>query len=319
MKQLYLFTFMCFIAITANSQNTAKNHSTNYYQESLNEKEDFLSKVKSVFRSKKNTKEPERDSNPVLVKNDPNRTIKRVPKQRFEKEDDEVMAQEKAAAMKQKSTVAVKSVENETSGLDKNSNTVKKKKSVAQFWNELVNGKDYIPQKNYNKIRKSPVTIAQAPSADHVVSRKAPEKDNKYIQSASARRNAHKAENNKRSENNVAVTGTKPAEKLPEPVIVDNTIRNEIKPLSLTQTSNGTAAYFFTGDAFGKFYVVTNIASKGSVIKITNPQNGKSLLAEVVDHLPAIDSKRGILLKISDNAKMPLGQKNNSFAVRVNY
>lgn len=320
MKQLYLIALMCFISFLANAQNAGNKSTTTYYQKSLNEKEDFLSKVKSVFKSKKNTKEPERSSDPVLVKNDPNRTIKRVSKQHYRKPDQEVMPDEKVV-LKEKALAMAKPVKNETPVTDKNNNQVKNKKSLGEFWSQLVNGKDYVPQKNYNKIKRPAVAARQMPAAENnIVNTKAAERHDQYTQPV--KRNAYKTENGKKSENNVSavkLTAVKPAEKSQEPAIADNTIRNEIKPLSLTQTSNGTASYFFTGDVLGKFYVVTNLASKGSVIKITNPQNGKSLLAEVVDYLPAIDSKRGILLKISDNAKMPLGQKNNSFAVRVNY
>lgn len=99
----------------------------------------------------------------------------------------------------------------------------------------------------------------------------------------------------------------------------DPVVRNEIKTLNLSKSSSGRAAYFFGGPSGGKFYVATNLASKGQVVKVVNPENGKFVMAEVISPLPSSDAAKGILLKLSDNAKLPLGQKNSSFNVKVNY
>lgn len=99
----------------------------------------------------------------------------------------------------------------------------------------------------------------------------------------------------------------------------DPIVRNEIKHLSLNNSQSGRASFFFSGPSGGKFYVATNLASKGQIIKVVNPDNGKFVLAEVLSSLPSTDVAKGILLKLSDNAKMPLGQKNSSFNVKVNY
>lgn len=107
-------------------------------------------------------------------------------------------------------------------------------------------------------------------------------------------------------------------EKLTE-VKVDPVLRNEIQSLSLNKSTSGRAAFFFGGPSGGKFYVATNVASRGQVVKVVNPENGKFVMAEVISALPSSDAAKGILLKLSDNAKLPLGQKNSSFAVKVNY
>ena len=104
-----------------------------------------------------------------------------------------------------------------------------------------------------------------------------------------------------------------------ETPVVDPVVRNEIKSLNLSRSSSGRASYFFGGPSGGKFYVATNLASKGQVVKVVNPENGKFVMAEVISSLPSSDAAKGILLKLSDNAKLPLGQRNGSFNVKVNY
>ena len=99
----------------------------------------------------------------------------------------------------------------------------------------------------------------------------------------------------------------------------DPVVRNEMRALNFSQTRSGKAAYFFGGPSGGKFYVATNLAPRGTVIKVTNPENGKSVICEVMAPLSASDAAKGLLLKLSDNARLPLGQRNNQFAVRVNY
>lgn len=93
----------------------------------------------------------------------------------------------------------------------------------------------------------------------------------------------------------------------------------EARNLEFKQAQNGKAAWFFSGPIGGKFYVVTNLVPKGQLVKIVNTQNGKSLIAEVIGNLPGNDLTKGLILKISDNAKLPLGQKNQVFSVKIMY
>jgi hypothetical protein len=107
---------------------------------------------------------------------------------------------------------------------------------------------------------------------------------------------------------------TTPVE-LPE----DKTVRNEIKPLSLLNAKQGKCAFYFSGPASRYFYAFTNLAGKGEIIKVINLANGKFVMAEVIGELPNSDSAKGLLIKLGDNAKMPLGQNHNTFQVKVNY
>lgn len=104
------------------------------------------------------------------------------------------------------------------------------------------------------------------------------------------------------------------AKSVEEPVVM-----KEKEPLIFTNVVTGKASVFFAGPSEGKFYVLTNIALPGQMIKITNIENGASILAEVLDKIPPTDLSKGLTFKLSDNVKIPLKQKNNSFQVLVNY
>jgi hypothetical protein len=114
---------------------------------------------------------------------------------------------------------------------------------------------------------------------------------------------------------------TKPVDvvKVEENKEFDPTVRNEIKTIALNNSKIGRASYFFSGPNGAKFYVATNLAPIGQIIKVINPDNGKYVMAEVMTTLPNADISKGLILKLSDNAKMPLGQKGSSFSVKVNY
>lgn len=298
------------------------------YLQSTEVKEDFWSKFKRKFHRKKN-KSVVRTDEPVLVANDPNRTVRRVSKSTFkpEKEQREI-------------------------DLVENKDEQKKDKTFSQRWNTLVNGKNYVPQKNYNRrkrnqykepivLEKNKKTINQTANPQQLnATKNTPTKNTK---GTSINRNTSTASTGTPNKT-IAPTRSNPLQSNSKKNVIpkinpaqntksidtisstpissevkDIAIRNEIQPLSLTQSASGTAAYFFSGVRSGKFYVVTNLANKGKVVKVTNMQNGKSLMAEVMDALPSNDVRRGVLIKISDNAKLPLGQNNNSFTVKVNY
>lgn len=104
-----------------------------------------------------------------------------------------------------------------------------------------------------------------------------------------------------------------------EEVTVPKAIHSVTRNLNLTNSKSGKCSYFFSGPMTGQFYAFTNLAIKGDIVKVTNLQNNRSVMAEVIGVLPNSDLTKGLLIKLSDNAKLPLGQKNNSFNVKVNY
>ena len=96
-------------------------------------------------------------------------------------------------------------------------------------------------------------------------------------------------------------------------------IKKEIESTELKKIKEGNASLFYAGNRNGKFYVVTNIAAKGATIKVTNTKNGKNIMAEVIGGLSNEDINKGILIRISDNSKLPLVVTNKIFYVKVNY
>lgn len=321
---LIIIYILCSVPFTITAQQIEST--TNAYTESLDKREDFWSKVKYFFRPRYKEKPTKpkakvalpQASSPVLVSNDPN--MSQGSRRQYER--------------------GIKKLhrENESLNVEQNiSQKPKEKKSFKQIVNQLLNGKDYIPEKSYGKknnveakalVKNEQTKVlpnnrqinktVTTPIYENTIT-ETKKSETKLVIPTQADRN-----NIKTIEKNVATNKTTPEQKpLPNKIIaeteVDNTIRNEIKPLSLNRTTQGSAGYFYSGMNVGKFYVVTNLANKGEVIKITNTANGKSLMAEVLDILPSADIRKGLLLKISDNAKMPLGQQASIFTVKVNY
>lgn len=128
----------------------------------------------------------------------------------------------------------------------------------------------------------------------------------------------------KTSPNNSDVNTKEKIENKPNELI-DNTqdkplfLENKLQRLTLLKSMKGRSAFFYSGNAGAKFYSFTNLSGKGSVIKVTNLENGRYILAEVVGPLPETDRKRGYIIKLSNNSKLILGSTRKSFSVKVNY
>lgn len=69
----------------------------------------------------------------------------------------------------------------------------------------------------------------------------------------------------------------------------------------------------------GKYYCFHNIADAGTIIKITNPANGKSVYAKVLDVIPDISQNQGINIRISNAAADELGVSGDSFGCKLSY
>ena len=83
----------------------------------------------------------------------------------------------------------------------------------------------------------------------------------------------------------------------------------------------GTAGVFKSTSGFTdkKYYCLHNKAATGSVIKITNPANGKFVYAKVLDLVPDIKQNNGMLIIISNAAAQELGVAENNFTCLLNY
>ena len=77
----------------------------------------------------------------------------------------------------------------------------------------------------------------------------------------------------------------------------------------------GTAAVFKSTSGWedGKYYCLHNSATPGTIVKITNPSNGKSVYAKVLDVMPDIKQNSGVVIRVSNAAAAELGQADNKF------
>ena len=106
-----------------------------------------------------------------------------------------------------------------------------------------------------------------------------------------------------------------PTEKKEDPLYV----QNKLMKLTLLKSLKGRVSFFYSGTAGAKFYVFTNLAGKGGIIKLTNLNNKKYILAQVIGPLPEVDRKRGYVVKLSDNSRRVLNVNSKSFSAKVNY
>lgn len=95
---------------------------------------------------------------------------------------------------------------------------------------------------------------------------------------------------------------------------------DQAKNRSLVSES-GAAATFKTTSGWqdGKYYCFHNTALPGTIIKVTNNANGKSIYAKVLDAIPDIKQNTGLLLRISNSAADELGVGENKFDCSTTY
>jgi len=83
----------------------------------------------------------------------------------------------------------------------------------------------------------------------------------------------------------------------------------------------GIAALFKTTSGWqdGKYYCFYNTAEPGTILKVTNNANGKSIYAKVLDAIPDIKQNTGLLLRISNSAAEELGVSDIKFDCSITY
>jgi len=125
-----------------------------------------------------------------------------------------------------------------------------------------------------------------------------------------------------------------PVEKAKEKAVTDPKMTAKdfnggaFKNLFTSQNSNGavvneegTAAAFKSTSGWndGKYYCLHNTALPGTIIKITNKANGKSVYAKVLDVIPDIKQNAGLVIRLSNAASGELGAAENNFNCSLNY
>jgi len=84
---------------------------------------------------------------------------------------------------------------------------------------------------------------------------------------------------------------------------------------------NGLAGIFKTTSGWqdGKYYCFHNTTLPGTIIKITNNANGKSIYAKVLDAIPDIKQNSGLLLRVSNSAAEELSAGDSKFDCTITY
>lgn len=98
-----------------------------------------------------------------------------------------------------------------------------------------------------------------------------------------------------------------------------NLYGDQTKSRSL-ENETGIAATFKTTSGWqdGKYYCFHNAAEPGTILKVTNTANGKSIYAKVLDAIPDIKQNTGLLLRISNSAADELGA-GDKFDCNISY
>ncbi len=86
-------------------------------------------------------------------------------------------------------------------------------------------------------------------------------------------------------------------------------------------TESGLSGVFKSTSGWkdGKYYCFNNNAPAGTILKITNNTNGKSVYAKVLDIIPDIAQNEGLVLHISNAAAEELGVITTRFDCSINY
>lgn len=92
------------------------------------------------------------------------------------------------------------------------------------------------------------------------------------------------------------------------------------KSTDLTETTGDAGVFKSTsGWSDSKYYCLHSSSSPGTIIKVTNPANGKFIFAKVLDNIPDIKQNEGLLIVISNAAADALGATEANFACSISY
>jgi LysM repeat protein len=101
---------------------------------------------------------------------------------------------------------------------------------------------------------------------------------------------------------------------------------NDFEQIYEQQTSNSKKitsekgpGTWFKSNAVGKYYALHNTAPRGTIIKVTNPLNGKYVYAKVLDVIPQMKANAGLIIKLSDGAMQALGSNETRFYCELSY
>jgi LysM repeat protein len=96
----------------------------------------------------------------------------------------------------------------------------------------------------------------------------------------------------------------------------------QVKTSPLTKEQTLTSSIFKTTSGWqdGKYYLLINGVEPGTIVKITNPSNSKTIFAKVLYAMDKIRENQGVDIRISDAAASSLAvSETDKFILKVNY
>jgi len=121
---------------------------------------------------------------------------------------------------------------------------------------------------------------------------------------------------------------TEPVVKQPETIKDDgtgyfkNNFYQQVKTSPLTKEQTLTSSIFKTTSGWqdAKYYLLINGVEPGTIVKITNPSNSKTIFAKVLYAMDKIRENQGVDVRISDAAASTLAvSETDKFILKVNY
>ena len=101
-----------------------------------------------------------------------------------------------------------------------------------------------------------------------------------------------------------------------------NSFYQQVKTSPITKDQTVTSSIFKTisGWQDGKYYLLINGVEPGTIVKITNPSNSKTIFAKVLYAMDKIRVNQGVDMRISDAAASTLAvSETDKFILKVNY
>jgi hypothetical protein len=101
-----------------------------------------------------------------------------------------------------------------------------------------------------------------------------------------------------------------------------NNFNQQLKTSPLTKEQTLTSSIFKTQSGWqdGKYYLLINGVEPGTIVKITNPSNSKTVYAKVLYSMDKIRVNQGVDIRISDAAASSLAvSETDKFILKVNY
>ncbi len=101
-----------------------------------------------------------------------------------------------------------------------------------------------------------------------------------------------------------------------------NNFFQQVKTVPVTKDQTVTSSIFKTQSGWqdGKYYLLINGVEPGTIVKITNPSNSKTVYAKVLYSMEKIRENQGVDIRISDAAASSLAvSETDKFILKVNY